>query len=467
MIDPHLERRATLVLGDFLVSLGAFYLAGWLRFGNEFARTWEQILGLPSLVWFGPALSVLVVLIFWVAGLYRSEFHWSAKTEVADLFKATVAVVAVVLSLLFLFKLQDVSRRLLIVFFGMVAVGALGLRLAARWRSRHRLEVRGERRRVLIVGEGAMAVEVVERIRRHPHLGLLVIGYLGRPASIVEGLRLLGGVPELSEVLAREVVDEVVVCLPQQDWNLLDAITSACQEQGKAVRVPIENMHHTLALSRFDDLDGLPMLSLIGSVETHPTLVAKRLVDMLGASLLLILLAPVLVTAAGLLVMSQRRPILFRQFRAGLHGRPFAAYKFRTMVPDAAAQRSGMVERNERVGPAFKVRDDPRITPLGRWLRKTSFDELPQLFNVIKGDMSLVGPRPQPVEEVASYDFWHRRRLSMKPGITGLWQITARNDPGFDRWMELDLEYIDSWSLWMDLRILVQTPLALVRSPGT
>ena len=158
--------------------------------------------------------------------------------------------------------------------------------------------------------------------------------------------------------------------------------------------------------------------------------------------------------------------MFFSQDRGGLSGRTFPAHKFRTMVDDAEDQRAGLVSQNERTGPVFKIEDDPRVTPVGGFLRKTSIDELPQLWNVFKGEMSLVGPRPQPVIEVAAYDFWHRRRLSMRPGITGLWQITARNDPDFNRWMELDLQYIDRWSLLLDLRILVLTPWALFRTPG-
>ena len=182
--------------------------------------------------------------------------------------------------------------------------------------------------------------------------------------------------------------------------------------------------------------------------------------------LLLVLVSPMWLVVITMMLVVQGRPVFFAQIRGGRRGRPFRILKFRTMELDAEERKADLAGRNERIGPAFKVTDDPRVTRLGRWLRKTSIDESPQLLNVLKGEMSLVGPRPQPLEEVQAYDFWHRRRLSMKPGITGLWQVTARHDPSFDTWVDLDLQYIDRWSPWLDFVILLKTPLAMVRTPG-
>ena len=188
---------------------------------------------------------------------------------------------------------------------------------------------------------------------------------------------------------------------------------------------------------------------------------AKRILDVVGSAVALVLLSPVLVLIAAAIRIDTHGPIFFRQTRIGLHGRPFAMYKFRTMVPDAEARLADLAERNEISGPAFKIAVDPRVTRVGRILRRTSLDELPQFWNVLLGQMSLVGPRPPISTEVAGYDMWHRRRLSMKPGITGLWQVSARLDEEFDRWVELDLTYIDRWSLWLDLKIMVRTVPAM------
>jgi lipopolysaccharide/colanic/teichoic acid biosynthesis glycosyltransferase len=196
-------------------------------------------------------------------------------------------------------------------------------------------------------------------------------------------------------------------------------------------------------------------------------LAVKRALDLVGAAVGLVLLGPLLAAVAVLILVTDGRPVLFVQERAGLHGKPFRIVKFRTMGVGADDQRAELRERNEVAGGAsFKLRDDPRVTRTGRFLRRTSLDELPQLWNVLLGDMSLVGPRPHPFDDVAGYADWHFRRLSVKPGVTGLWQISARSDPDFDTWVRLDLEYIDNWSLALDLRILVGTIPALLRTEG-
>ncbi len=196
-------------------------------------------------------------------------------------------------------------------------------------------------------------------------------------------------------------------------------------------------------------------------------LALKRAMDVMGAGVGLLVLSPVLAIAALFILVLDGRPVLFVQDRAGTDGKPFRIVKFRTMRIGADAERAMLRSQNEVAGGAsFKLTNDPRITRTGRWLRRTSIDELPQLWNVLAGDMSLVGPRPHPFDDVAGYSDWHFRRLSVKPGLTGLWQISARSNPDFDTWVNLDLEYIDSWSLALDLRIIAGTIPALIRSDG-
>jgi lipopolysaccharide/colanic/teichoic acid biosynthesis glycosyltransferase len=186
-------------------------------------------------------------------------------------------------------------------------------------------------------------------------------------------------------------------------------------------------------------------------------LVIKRLIDVVGAAIGLVILSPILLITAILIRARDGSPVIFRQTRVGLHGRPFTILKFRTMAPDAEERLHEVAHLNELRGAAFKASNDPRMSSLGRRLRQLSIDELPQLWNVLKGEMSLVGPRPPLPSEVVEYDIWHRRRLSMKPGITGLWQVESRHEANFDRWVELDLSYIDRWTLWLDLSILLRT----------
>jgi exopolysaccharide biosynthesis polyprenyl glycosylphosphotransferase len=225
-------------------------------------------------------------------------------------------------------------------------------------------------------------------------------------------------------------------------------------------------LEHTLATGRVEELDGLPIYSIVTGPDRVVALVAKRLLDITGAAALLVLLSPLMLILALAVRQDSAGRALFKQRRVGLHGRTFEVLKFRTMHDGAEDRLTELMELNEIRGHAFKLTADPRVTRVGRWLRRTSLDELPQLWNVLRGEMSLVGPRPPLVSEVQGYNVWHRRRLSMKPGMTGLWQVRARTEQDFDRWVETDLEYIDSWSLWLDLRILLRTIPAVLNREG-
>jgi exopolysaccharide biosynthesis polyprenyl glycosylphosphotransferase len=221
-----------------------------------------------------------------------------------------------------------------------------------------------------------------------------------------------------------------------------------------------------IAGGRIEDFLGMSILSLVYGPDRIIGIALKRLIDIVVAVAALIVLSPVLLLVALVIRQRDGSPVLFRQERVGLHGRPFRVVKFRSMVPDAEARLVDLVAANEIHGHAFKITDDPRLTTTGRWLRATSIDELPQLWNVLRGEMSIVGPRPPLPSEVEDYDVWHRRRLSMKPGITGLWQVAARRDPDFDRWVRLDLDYIDHWSLWLDVKIVARTIPAMLTQAG-
>ncbi len=215
-----------------------------------------------------------------------------------------------------------------------------------------------------------------------------------------------------------------------------------------------------------EEFDGFLVRSLIHDGQREAGMILKRVIDIVGSAFGLVVLGPVFIATALAVRLREGSPIFFRQTRVGLHGRPFTMYKFRTMVPDAEARLDDVRHLNERDRVAFKATNDPRITRIGSFLRKTSIDELPQLWNVLTGSMSLVGPRPPLPGEVMEYDVWHRRRLSMKPGITGLWQVEARHEPDFDRWVEHDLIYIDGWTIWLDIKILAKTLPALLAHGG-
>jgi exopolysaccharide biosynthesis polyprenyl glycosylphosphotransferase len=345
---------------------------------------------------------------------------------------------------------------------GLLHFGALW---AWRWQSArqsHGAQRGGEVRNVLIVGAGGVGRRVAAYVDGHPESGRTVCGFLDNEGPLGNGV--IGRVSDLARLARKGFVDEVILAAPQ--------------ERGLTIRVLREARRLRLDLQFVPDLFGceaagthdervgdLPVICL--HAERLPAgLVLKRVVDVAAAGLALTALAPLLAVITGLIKLDSRGPVFYCAQRAGRKGKLFRCYKFRTMVSDADHLKAHLRENNQRSGPFFKITNDPRITRLGRFLRRYSLDELPQLWNVVKGDMSLVGPRPHPLDDVAGYEIEHLSRLDVMPGITGLWQVTARRDPSFQRGMELDREYIRTWSLRSDMRILLKTFLAVVQGSG-
>ncbi len=454
------ELRALLMLADAGVAVVVAIVLSAARFGPEWPTFWHD--ALPQ-----PLAFLIVYTIVWVAlltlnGLYRPRARWSLVTEAVDIARATAAMALISLSVLFWFKLPDVSRLYLLFLFPIQALTALGTRAALRWAFEWQRRRGRNLRHVLVLGGGPRGQAFAAKLEEHRTLGLRVMGFLDDdPAfSPPPRWRYLGGLDRLEEILHRDVVDEVAVCLPFTQWNLIDAIAQLCEEEGKIVRVPMDVLERPFAIGHVEELDGTPVYSLVSGPDRVLALAMKRAVDIAVSGVLLVLLSPVFAAVALAIRLRDGAPVLFRQTRVGLHGRAFGVLKFRTMVPDAEARYADVASRADP--RAFKLTDDPRVTRTGRFLRRTSLDELPQLWNVLRGEMSLVGPRPAPPREVEGYDVWHRRRLSMKPGMTGLWQVSARRDDSFENRAMLDLSYIDRWSLWLDFTILLRTiPAAL------
>ena len=325
-------------------------------------------------------------------------------------------------------------------------------------------------RNVLIVGSGPRALGVSRRIDQNPHWGLRVAGYLDdsdTPVAPEIPPGALRKMVDVRRILRDEVVDEVIIAAPRSMIAEMGPVVSACGESG----VPF-----TLLSDLFGDYLPPPQITRFGSLaalrfapvhHSQARIAAKRALDLLGSSVGLAVASPLIAAAAIAVKLTSPGPAFFRQTRCGLYGRRFTLYKLRTMVADAEQRRADVAHLNEMSGPVFKIKNDPRVTPLGRWLRRSSIDELPQLWNVLRGHMSLVGPRPALPHEVEQYETFERRRLSMRPGLTCLWQVGGRNRVNdFDEWVQMDLEYIDAWSLVLDLRILAQTIPVVLRASG-
>jgi exopolysaccharide biosynthesis polyprenyl glycosylphosphotransferase len=301
-------------------------------------------------------------------------------------------------------------------------------------------------------------------IHDHPWWGLKLLGLIReRPAvssekTTANGIPVLGTLAEF-EIILREIqVDEVILAIDRGDLPKLEDIFLLCEEMGIRTRLVLDFFPHVLARVELDEFQGSPLLTFSTTPDDQAALILKRTVDVFLAVVLLLASAIPLAFAALFIKMTSRGPVLFRQRRCGLNGRPFTLLKLRTMVEGAEQHLDDVVHLNEHDGPVFKAANDPRLTAFGRLIRRFSFDELPQLWNVLRGEMSLVGPRPPLPLEVARYERWQRRRLSMKPGVTGLWQVSGRNDiKSFEDWINLDLAYIDNWSLSLDAKILLRT----------
>jgi exopolysaccharide biosynthesis polyprenyl glycosylphosphotransferase len=318
-------------------------------------------------------------------------------------------------------------------------------------------------RNVLLVGAGAVGRRVASYLENHAEAGKAVYGFLDNDRR--QGERVIGRVEDLARLARTGFVDEIILAAPR-DRDMALRVVHEARQLKLDVKVIPELFGCCPAAGEIEQIDGMSVISLHAEHLPAAGLALKRCVDVVGSSLALAVLSPLLIAIGVLVKLHSRGPVLYRAPRAGRKGNLFRCYKFRTMVHNANQLKDSLRQENQRSGPFFKMADDPRITRLGRFLRRYSLDELPQLWNVLKGDMSLVGPRPHPVDDYVAYDIEHLARLDVMPGITGLWQVTARCDPSFQRGMELDREYIRSWSLALDARILLKTAWAVVRGSG-
>jgi exopolysaccharide biosynthesis polyprenyl glycosylphosphotransferase len=460
-----LPLKAVLMVSDGLTAGLLFLFLTSIRL-DVLDGTWSETRIRPIEV--ATVYGLLWVSTLWFVGLYRLRTHWTLLGEVVDVLRAAVLLLFMSLAVLFTFDLTSVSRLLI----GMLFIAQPAITVTSRVALRlllERLRAGGRlRREMLIIGAGQTAENFANSVERQKELGLHVMGHLlgPRDTESVTQRPVIGTIDEIASVLANQVVDEVAICLEPVDWAFVEPATRICEEQGKIVRVSLEPIGGVLQGGKFEEVGDTAVVSFLYGPDRFVSMLFKRIFDIGASLLLLFLLSPILAIVALYIRVVDGSPILFRHDRVGLHGRVFTCLKFRTMVPDAEEQMDTMAELNDMKGPAFKVWNDPRVTPTGRVLRRWSLDELPQLINVLRGEMSIVGPRPAPPREVEGYSIWHRRRLSMRPGLTGYWQVEARSDDSFDRRAELDLQYIDRWSLWMDLKIMARTIPAILSQPG-
>jgi exopolysaccharide biosynthesis polyprenyl glycosylphosphotransferase len=445
MIDQRKRIFAVnLWLTDLALTTASFFLA--YRFRSLFELKGHTVMPVQVYFWL---LAIILPTWAFLLPLFRvySEPTLPPLTQIGRLSKA-IGFAWLLVAVFISFVNPDASNRIVVLFTLVINyIFLVSYRvILMKVTQRGILEIR----HVAVVGNGAPTHEFAQTIERHDVWGLKLIGVFHR-----EEVRVLlesGGVDELIIVVDRESLDEYT------DTFLL------CEELGVTARVVLNFFPHSIARMELQEFDGFPLLSFSTTPTNEALMLVRRILDLVLAGIILLIFGPLVMLPTAILIkLTSPGPVLFKQKRCGHNGRIFTMYKFRSMVDHAEQLRVELEAFNEMDGPVFKSSRDPRITSIGKIIRRRSIDELPQLFNVLQGHMSLVGPRPPLPQEVSRYERWQRRRLSMKPGMTCLWQISGRNEVSFEDWMKLDLTYIDNWSLLLDLKILLKTvPVVLL-----
>jgi exopolysaccharide biosynthesis polyprenyl glycosylphosphotransferase len=446
---------------DFAVGLAASAMAFGVRFGNDVTRYNRGYLVLSGLL----PLCFLVALALGRA--YERRFLFVGTDEYQRVLRAGLALTATVAIVSYACEIR-LARGYVVIALPLATLTGLALRFALRKRL-HRARRRGTcLRRVVVVGHELAVVAITRQLRRERYHGLDVVGcclppdHDGRVA-----LPVYGSFDDVAHAVRAARADTVIVLsCPELDGQTLRRLAWRLERDDVDLIVASSLVDVAGGRTTIRPVDGLPMLHVEHPNLSGPGRILKAALDRLASALLLLLLAPLVALLAGAVRSTSPGPVLFRQVRVGKDGRTFVMYKFRTMHADAPARLAEIRHLNDYDGVLFKMRDDPRVTPVGRWLRRFSFDELPQLINVLRGQMSLVGPRPPLPEEVAVYPADVRRRLAVKPGLTGLWQVSGRSDLPFEEAVKLDLRYVENWSFSLDVMILLRTLSAVCRASG-
>lgn len=473
--------RIFLIIFDGFVIAAAYVIAVILRNNIETIGyiPWLPALSsltLDSKIAFSQYLYLLIAAVaLWCLTLFINGMYRSIRTiPFFKLFwlvcKSGLVTFITLGTMLFLFKVSSASRLLFFLFmitsFILILAEKILFLLTLRFFRRRGYNYRS----ILVVGTGRRAAQFIGRIRKHPEWGLRILGAIddepGRGINKVDGVDVIGTLDDITSILHNKVVDEVVFVVPRSRLNNVEKALHACEMEGVVTTFTVDLFDMKIAKATVSEIDNIPLLRFRTTKIKEWQLVIKRIVDLVISGLILLIISPLFLVIAIIIKLTSRGPVFFKQERVGLNGRKFILFKFRTMRQGAENVLSKIDDISDMDKPEFRTLKLKWITPIGKLLRKFSLDELPQFINVFKGDMSLIGPRPTVPEEVEKYEPWQRRRFSMKPGITCLWQVSGRNNIGHEDWMKLDLKYVDTWSIWLDLKILIKTVPAVLFGTG-
>ena len=426
---------------------------------------WREIVGL------------LLLVLGWVI-IFNSIIHYDANrfttltSSIWAIFKATTCTAFLLFVVGTTLSISKLPSEVILLFWATITLTGVASRIVLRWVLTAVRKSGFNCRQVVFIGTDAHAQGLAREIEGHKELGCRVVGFIGedekaigKPVNSNSAWPVVGSIAHIKEFLESKSVDEAIICLSvKENFIQIYRVFELCRELGVVVRlIPSESDLQVLSRLQIESFGDFRVVTFFREKLLWQLLV-KRIMDVLISATALVVLAPLMIVTALIVKFTSPGPVFFVQERIGMNRRKFKLLKFRSMVADAEARKKDLAALNEMDGPVFKVKNDPRVTPIGRFIRKTSIDELPQLINVLKGEMSLVGPRPPLLSEVDQYEWLHRRRLSIKPGITCLWQVNGRNTVTFGRWMEMDKEYVENWSIWLDLKILARTlPVVLLR----
>jgi len=464
--------RTSLVFFDTLIVSLAYLIStvlrkhGGLHLGDAWLFSFshqaaDANLSLNQYVGFMAAAAVLWCWSLNANGMYYSIRTLSYPRILWIICKACFMTSLGFSAVLFIFKAVSLSR-LFFLIFGILSFILILTEKTSVYLFLHFFRRRGyNHRRLLIVGTGRRAVEFIQRIKSHPDWGFQILGAIddepGRGVKKVDGVDIIGSLEDIPKILHNDAVDEIVFVVPRSRLSHVEGALHDCETEGVVSTITVDLFDMQIAKSAVSEIDGIPLLRFQTTKINEWQLLTKRIVDIVISGLIIVLLGPVIVLLAILIKLTSPGPVFFKQQRLGFHGRKFTLYKYRTMRQGAHDALSKVNDVAEMDTLEFRAKKTQWITPLGKIMRKFSLDELPQFFNVFVGHMSLIGPRPTVPDEVEKYKAWQRRRFSMKPGISCLWQVNGRNNIGFEDWMKLDLEYLDNWSLWLDFKIMVKT----------
>lgn len=465
--ERSIELDRVVFLLDILLSVITFLLCFWGR--NHFLTV--DTINFYSHLFIIPLLLALLIGFLSYFGAYHGPRYTSISKYTWAILRTMVLSIGVLLALLFFLHIHYISRFVILTFSVADFFVLLAIRIAIKTYFVRSIKSGKHCLRVLIIGTGERSKDLARGLRKQAEWGIEVIGHLdpdpARVGQLIDNKPVIGAVADISKCLKKYVIDEVIIAIPRTMLKDAEPIAFACEEEGIKLRFMADIFNLQVARVSLAQLGDIPLLTLEPVAQDKDILFLKRLFDFLVTAASMPVVLPIMVLTALAIKLDSPGPVLFIQQRVGLRKHLFPMYKFRSMHENAEEMLKDIEHLNEAEGPIFKMTDDPRVTRVGKFIRKTSLDELPQLINVLEGDMSLVGPRPMSIRDVDLFEKGiQRKRFSVKPGITCIWQISGRSNLPFDKWLELDLQYIDNWSFWLDLKILLKTLPAVLKSKG-